>query len=645
MKKFYIFLGFLFPASMILAQSPGGVSANLSLWLRADANTHSTDSLNAWDYFNNPSNSFSAVTGSRPIVVNSSLNFQPTVSFRGAQLMDGPVGAAAPITAGNDAYSIFGVWFSTVGSSPGVYQRVWSQRNTSSNNDGTALWLFNGASYGDQAEIPPYTQGAVQAYTANTWYMSQLNLLAANTNDLEIVDQTNLTGSPTVVSTDPGNNAISTRNLANAVNRLGANADAAIAANDGEFFSGNAAEVIVYNGPVSSGTTRNQIFSYLALKYGIHAGISLLSSAGTTIWDAATNSTYNHNVFGIGLDNGSSLNLTQSNSINTGSGNGTGQTGAVNLVLSNPSALSTDQSFLIIGTDSTSLAETTSNTPTTAAGSQRLGRSWKVQQTGNVGTVDLGVDLTGATISGTIGTTTDFRLIVDRDGDGDFTTGSGNQLIYSPSSFTGNVANFTSVTLANNVVIGVITKASATTPLPVTWVSFTAKASGSDADLNWTVAANDKGKVYEVEHSTDGIVFSTIGEVPNDAKVTSYSFVHTNAGSGLQYYRIKEVDLDGNFIYSKIVSVSFQASDFSLLVLNNPVVNNAEAGLLINAVSAGNATVELWTVSGARISTRVQSISAGTNRISIPLSGLPSVSYVAKVTLNNTTHTIRLIKL
>lgn len=641
MKKFYAFLLAVFPVTALLAQAPGGVGTNLGLWLRADANTHSTDSLNAWDYFNTPSNSFTAPAGSRPIVVNSSLNFQPTVLFKGAQLMDGPVGALAPITAGNDAYSVFGVWSSTIGPSPGVYQRIWSQRNNSSNADGVALWLFNGDFYGDQPEIGPYTQGAVQSYTANTWYMSQLNLLAANTNDLEIIDQTNLTGSPTTAGTDPGNNAIATRNLANAVNRLGASSDAAIAANDAEFFSGNTAEVIVYNGPVS-GTARNQIFSYLALKYGIHPGISLLSSTGVTIWDATANSTYNNSVFGLGMDNGSGLILTTSNSINTGSGNGVGQSGKANITLSNPSSLS-DLSFLVLGNDNGAVTEgTPANVPTIAAGSKGLARTWKAQVTGTPGTVDLALDLNGITVTGT--TANDFRLIVDNDGNGDFTDGQIGY--YTPTSYnsTTQVAQFSAVTLSNNAVLGVLTQATPPTPLPVTWAGFTANVAGADVDLNWQVAANESGKVYEVEHATDGVHFTTIGQVANIVSVKSYSFVHTNAGAGVHYYRIHEIDVDGKSTYSKILSVAISATDFSVRVLSNPVVSQTDPEIEINAVNAGNASIEVWTAGGSRLNTLQQGVGAGSNRIRVPLGTQAAGTYVLKVKLNEGTRTLQILK-
>src|ERR1700683_1725207 len=163
MKKIYLLTTGLCFSIAVMAQSPGGVSSNLSLWLRADAAgpLSSTDSLNSWTYFKN-ANVFTSVALNRPIVQNSTFNFLPSVFFNGAQEMDGPTGVSAPIqpgepqAPGNPAYAIFAVWSSNVADA--TPQRVWSQRSTGSAGDGTALWIYNGG-YGDEDEISPYTQG------------------------------------------------------------------------------------------------------------------------------------------------------------------------------------------------------------------------------------------------------------------------------------------------------------------------------------------------------------------------------------------------------------------------------------------------------------------------------------------------------
>ena len=636
MKKIYaLSLSILFCLPSI-AQSPGGVSAYLTLWLRADAAStlSSTDSLNNWAYFNNAAFTFTSSPHNRPIVQPSSFNFLPSVLFKGVQQMDGPTGANAPITAGNPAYAIFAVWSSHVFDV--TPQRVWSQRSTGSNGDGGALWVYNGA-YGDQDEISPYTQGLGLSYNPTQPYISEVNLLAQNTSDLELVDQTNIAGTTVILNSDPSGVALTDRVIANTVNRLGSRDYPTE-----EPFIGNLAELIVYDNNVNAGSARNQIFSYLSMKYGIPIGISLLSSTGATIWNATANSTYNHGVFGLALDNNSSLAVNQSNNAGTGSGNGTGLSGAGNIILTAVSPITVDQSFLMIGTDSTALTETTSNVPALAGGSSRLIRNWKVANTHSVGPVNLSFDFTGLTVTGTIGTANDFALMVNTAGDPTFATGT---TAYYKPTFTGNVAAFNNVTLPDQAVFAILSNIPAGSPLPVNFVSFTAQPSGDNVDLNWVVGDNSQASSYEINQSTDGVHFTGIGEVANEVDRQAYSFVQMGAGPGQHYYQVLETDMDGKTTYSNIVSVTIAAGDFSVAVLNNPAAGNTDAQLQINATKPGVALIELWSVSGARISTQQQAIGVGVNTVSIPVSKLPSGNYVVKVQVNNNRHVSQVIKL
>jgi len=95
--------------------------------------------------------------------------------------------------------------------------------------------------------------------------------------------------------------------------------------------------------------------------------------------------------------------------------------------------------------------------------------------------------------------------------------------------------------------------------LPVTLTSFTAAKQGSANLLQWGTANEQRNKLFEVQHSKNGIVFTKIGEVPaakgaND-ETKQYSFMHSTPAGGINYYRLKQVDWDGRFNYSKTISV------------------------------------------------------------------------------------------
>ncbi len=249
------------------------------------------------------------------------------------------------------------------------------------------------------------------------------------------------------------------------------------------------------------------------------------------------------------------------------------------------------------------------------SGGARLIRNWKVANTNTVGPVNLSFDFTGLTVTGTIGTPGDFRLMVNTAGDPTFATGT--TAFYGPS-FTGNVATFSNTKLPDQAVFAILSNAAAGTPLPVIFVSFMAQPAGNNVDLNWVVGDNSQASSYEINQSTDGVHFTSIGEVANVADQQAYSFVQMNAGPGQHYYQVLETDLDGKAMYSNIVSATIAAGDFSVTVLNNPATGNTDAQLQINATTPGTALIELWTTGGARISLQQQAIGTGVNTVSIP---------------------------
>ncbi len=228
-------------------------------------------------------------------------------------------------------------------------------------------------------------------------------------------------------------------------------------------FDGKVAEAIYYLDANVNAAQQNKIESYLSIKYGLTLGTSAApqnytASDGSIFW--AANALYHNDVFGIGTDNASGLRQAISNSMNTGSGNGSGQSKKGNLVLKAIAPLA-DKSFLVIGHTVGTLSEINTDLPATATGAVRLEREWKVNNTGTVGAVDLSFDTVGLTLSGA-NNLSNFLLLIDEDGDGDFNTGTTTQV--NAASMSGKKINFATVTLANNVVFTILTLAPLVTP-------------------------------------------------------------------------------------------------------------------------------------------------------------------------------------
>lgn len=97
-------------------------------------------------------------------------------------------------------------------------------------------------------------------------------------------------------------------------------------------------------------------------------------------------------------------------------------------------------------------------------------------------------------------------------------------------------------------------------PLPVTLVSFTAKPENGLSLLQWVSSEEKNTDRFEVQHSVNTRNWRAVGEVKaagNSKLLTTYNFTHTQPLSGTNYYRLKMIDLDGSYEYSKTASIVF----------------------------------------------------------------------------------------
>lgn len=95
-------------------------------------------------------------------------------------------------------------------------------------------------------------------------------------------------------------------------------------------------------------------------------------------------------------------------------------------------------------------------------------------------------------------------------------------------------------------------------PLPVELVEFGATKTGKSILLNWMTASEVNNSGFDIQRSTDGRDWKVIGfenGVDNSAEVQNYNFIDTHPAAGINYYRLKQVDHDGKYDYSPIVSV------------------------------------------------------------------------------------------
>ena len=111
--------------------------------------------------------------------------------------------------------------------------------------------------------------------------------------------------------------------------------------------------------------------------------------------------------------------------------------------------------------------------------------------------------------------------------------------------------------------------------LPIQLTQFIATPKAHIVALNWTTSSEKDNAVFQIEHSVNGKDFKSVGSVNGNgssAQTISYSFEHTAPADGVNFYRLKQVDLDGQFAYSPIKTAIIGTSSF---VIKSNLVTNA----------------------------------------------------------------------
>lgn len=113
-------------------------------------------------------------------------------------------------------------------------------------------------------------------------------------------------------------------------------------------------------------------------------------------------------------------------------------------------------------------------------------------------------------------------------------------------------------------------------PLPVTLTSFTATKAEKVALLNWATTMETNSDRFEIEHSTEGKNWDVLGSVKSNGEtnqtLSKYSFTDAQPVNGENLYRLKMIDNDGSYAYSRIQSVIFEMGNLAV-AYPNPAIN------------------------------------------------------------------------
>ena len=162
------------------------------------------------------------------------------------------------------------------------------------------------------------------------------------------------------------------------------------------------------------------------------------------------------------------------------------------------------------------------------------------------------------------------------------------------------------------------------TALPVRLVRFNAVKEGSSTLLTWETSEESENKGFEIQRGEGNSSWQTIGfvngltEDGNSNTVQHYNFSDETPLAGKNYYRLKQIDWNGSYQYSRIVVADFATGVAGLVLYPNPVTGGV---IILDLPENGTVDVKIYNLAGVQVKAYNQS-----GRI-LDVKGLPSGKY------------------
>lgn len=177
--------------------------------------------------------------------------------------------------------------------------------------------------------------------------------------------------------------------------------------------------------------------------------------------------------------------------------------------------------------------------------------------------------------------------------------------------------------------------------LPVQFLSFHISENKGIAFLNWQTATEKDASHFIIQKSYDGINYEDLGSIKaggNSTSVLAYSFADVISSLGLVYYRLKQVDYNGDYYFSPVRTINHH-SDRSLKIYPNPSDNSFN--IQFNNPSDNQGLLNVYSISGSLIEGGISI--TGNGKLTFGET-LPNGVYILELTIGDIIERYKLIK-
>ncbi|PCI99861.1 MAG: hypothetical protein COB15_03490 [Flavobacteriales bacterium] len=182
-----------------------------------------------------------------------------------------------------------------------------------------------------------------------------------------------------------------------------------------------------------------------------------------------------------------------------------------------------------------------------------------------------------------------------------------------------------------------------TNPLPVELVSFNASCKSNAVNIDWSTQTEINNDYFVVEKSYDAVNFFELTIVQgagNSSVINYYSAIDSDPASGVSYYRLKQVDFNGDVEYHQLVSTSCGSEGF---VVDQLILKNNALGFNITTALDEDLTIYFYDYRGRVIANKVEHIQSGNNFISLSNLELSTGIYMLSIVGKHSNYATKLM--